>query len=59
MNQLLDKPFELATIQYFSIDRVRVDVVFIDASTPVSAAFGGSLRSVLKQFSVTFPHCWQ
>jgi len=56
-NQSLDEAFELATIQLFSIDVVRVEAAdaSVDAFAAVSAALEGSPRCLLKQFSVVSP----
>jgi len=59
MNQSLDEALELATIQLFSIEVVRVEVVSVDAFAAVSADFGGSPRCLLKQSSVVCSHRWQ
>jgi len=61
MNQSLDDAVELASIQYFSIDVVSVEVpdASVDAFAAVLGALGGSPRCLLKQFSVVCPHCRQ
>jgi hypothetical protein len=59
INQSLDEAFELATIQYFSIDLVRVEVVSGNAVAAVSAAFGGSPHCLRNQLSVVCPRRWQ
>jgi hypothetical protein len=59
MNQSLHEVFELAAIQQFSIEVVRVKVILVDDFGAVSAALGGSLRCLLEQFSVICPRRWQ
>ena len=48
MNQSLDEAFELATIQEFSMEVVRVEGVSADAFAAVLAAFGGLPCCLLK-----------
>ena len=59
MKQLLDKDFELATIQLVSMEVVRVELVPVDATAAVLTAFGESLCCLLKQFLVICPRRWQ